>query len=115
MPTLLPTDADNNPIPAMRLKASGGAHTINASGTSARNAAAFQTDTQVVSLFATVPVFVRFGSSSVTASAADHYFPEGTYYDFATSGGEGGKGPRYSHVAVIAASAGGVVYISEKE
>lgn len=112
MTTLLPVDADNRTIPAMRLK-SGAAHTIAVSATSARNATAFNAETQVVSVFATVPVFVRFGTSTVSAATTDHYFPANTYYDFAIAGGE--KGPRFTHAAFVAASGTGTVYISEKE
>ncbi len=114
MPTLLPIDADSNPIPAMRLR-SGGAHTVSATGVSARNSVAFNAETKVVSLFATGAVYVRFGGASVTAANTDHYFPQGLYYDFAISGGESGKGPHNTHVAVLAAGSNCTVYISEKE
>lgn len=114
MPTLLPTDADNNPIPALRLK-SGAAHTIAATATSARNATAFNAATKVISLYVTAPVYVRFGDSTVTAASTDHYFPEGVYYDFAISSGSDGKGAHASHVAVLAVSSNASVYISEKE
>jgi hypothetical protein len=111
MPTLLPQDLDNNPIPALRLK-DGGAHTIAASGTSARNSTAIDSDTRVVSVYAEVPVYVAFGGASVTATSSDHYFPANTYYDFAIGGGRSGH---YTHVAVLAVSASGNVYVSEKE
>lgn len=111
MPTLMPRDQNNFPIPALRLK-SDGAHNIIASGTSARNSAAFDADTRVVSLYAEVPVYVAFGDSSVTASASDHYYPDGIYYDFAIGGDQTGQA---THIAVLAASASGAVYISEKE
>jgi hypothetical protein len=114
MPTLLPRDADNNPIPALRLRASGGAHTISATATTARNSTAFSSETKVVSLYATGPVYVRFGGASITATAGDHYYPQGVYYDFAISGG-GSKGPQNTHVAVLAAGAACTVYVSEKE
>lgn len=114
MTTLLPTDADNNPIPALRLK-SGGAHAIAATGTSARNTTAFAATTKIISLYATSPVYVRFGNGSVTASSTDHYFPEGVYYDFAVSSGGDGKGVTVTHIAVMAVSANASVYISEKE
>lgn len=114
MPTLLPTDDDNRAIPAMRLRAVGGAQSIAATATTTRNATAFAADTQVVSLYATVPVYVRFGSGSITATTSDHFFPDGLYYDFAIAGGDG-KGPHFSNVAVLAVSASGTVYISEKE
>ena len=111
MPTLLPQDADSNPIPALRLR-SGGAHAITASGTSARNATAFNADTRVVSVYATVPVYINFGNSSVTATNTSHYFPSGVYYDFAIGGGTVAQA---THLAVLQVSAGGSVYISEKE
>jgi len=114
MPTLLPKDDDNNVIPTLRLKATGGAHAIAASATSARNTTSFQADTRVVSLYATVPVYVRFGGSSVTATTTDHYFPQGVYYDFAVQGSDT-KGPHATNVAVLAVSTAGTVYVSEKE
>jgi hypothetical protein len=115
MTTLLPLDEDDNPIPAMRLKSTGGAHTISATATTARNATAFAATTKVVSVYATGAVYLRFGGSTVTAANTDHYFPEGTYYDFAIQGGKSGKGPHNTHLAVIAAGSNCTVYISEKE
>lgn len=114
MPTLLPKDADNNIIPALRLKGTGGAHTIAATATSARNSTAFDTDTRVVSVYATGAVYLRFGSSTVTATSSDHYYPNGVYYDFAVGGGDV-KGPRFTHLAVLRASTDCAVYVSEKE
>ena len=114
MPTLLPKDADNNIIPALRLRGTGGAHAIAASATTNRNATAFNADTRVVSVYATGPVYLRFGTGTVTASNADHYFPGGTYYDFAVGGGDT-KGPRFTNLAVLAADSGATVYVSEKE
>ncbi|PZQ46817.1 MAG: hypothetical protein DI551_04515 [Micavibrio aeruginosavorus] len=114
MPTLMPKDADSNVIPALRLKASGGAHAIAASAASARNATAFNADTQVLSVYATGPVYLRFGTSSVTAASTDHYYPDGIYYDFAIGCGDS-KGPRFTHLAVLAAGAACTVFVSEKE
>lgn len=113
MTTLLPKDADNNPIPALRLR-SGGAHVIAATNTSARNSVAFDEDTRVISIFTTGPVYLKFGGASVTATNTDHYFPNGIYYDFAISGGNS-KGPLHTHVAVLRADGDCSVYISEKE
>lgn len=111
MPTLMPTDDNNHPIPALRLKDSG-AHSIAATATSARNATAFGTDTQVISICPTVAVFVKCGPSSVTATASDHYIPAGLYYDIAI-GGDGQK--QTTHIAVLRAeTSDGIVYISEK-
>ncbi len=110
MPTILPTDENNNPIPALRLR-DGGAHKINATGVSSRNAVAFSSETRVISVYATAGVFIRFGASNVTATNTDHYFPAGVYYDIAI-GGEEAK--QYTHISVIRDMADGVLYISEK-
>lgn len=109
--TVQPIDSNNNAIPALRLK-NGGAHSISVSASSARNASAFDDHTKVISVYADVPVYIKMGDSSVSASTADHYFPEGVYYDFAI---EGNASVRHTHIAVLRASADGTVYISEKE
>lgn len=111
MTTRLPLDANNNPIPALRLKDSG-AHAVNATATSARNSTAFGADTRVVSIYATQDVYLKFGGSGVTAATTDHFFPAGTYYDFAIGGDGTGH---FTNLAVLRKSADGVVYISEKE
>ncbi len=113
MSTLLTTYDDNNPIPAMRLKP-GGAQSIAATASSARNATGFDTATRVVSVYATGAVYLRFGNASVTAANTDHYFPAGLYYDFSVRGGDT-KGAQHTHLAVLAAGSNCTVYISEKE
>ncbi len=111
MPTLMPTDDNNNPIPALRLK-DAAAHTIAATAISARNTTGFGADTQVISICPTVPVFVRCGNATVVATTADHYFPAGLYYDISI-GGDGAK--QTTHIAVLRAeTTDGTVYISEK-
>lgn len=109
--TVQPIDSNNNAIPALRLK-NGGAHSISVSASSARNASAFDDNTKVISIYADVPVYIKMGDSSVTATASDHYFPEGIYYDFAI---EGNASVRHTHIAVLRTSTDGTVYISEKE
>lgn len=111
MPTFLPKDADNNIIPAVRLKNSG-AHAISTSTVSARNSVAFDPDTRIISLYASEDVYVAFGDGSVTATTADHFFPKGVYYDFAIGGDKVGQ---YTHVAALQASTAGNLYVSEKE
>ncbi len=113
MTTLLPKDADNNTIPALRL-CDGGAHSIAVGTISTRNATAFNEGTKVVSLYSDVPVYINFGDNTVTASASDHYFPAGVYYDIALSGGAG-KGAHNDYIAVLRAEEDGTIYISEKE
>jgi hypothetical protein len=110
--TYLPRDDDNFPIPALRLKATGGAHAISATASTARNATAFDGETRVVSLYATDGVYVRFGDDTVTATTSDHYFPSGVYYDFAIGGGKTGQ---FTHIAALRANADCMLYVSEKE
>jgi hypothetical protein len=110
--TILPIDDNNNIIPALRLR-SGGAQAISATTSgSARNATALHADTRIVSLYASGNVYIAFGDASVTATASDHYFPTGVYYDFAVGGGKVGQ---YTHVAVRAADSDCTLYVSEKE
>lgn len=111
MTTLLPTDVNNNPIPAIRLK-DGSAHSIISSTTSARNSTAFHADTKVISFYTTEDVYIKCGDASVTATTSDHFFPKGVYYDMAITG-EGTA--QYTHIAVLQVNTSGTVYISEKE
>lgn len=113
MTTLLPKDADNNTIPALRL-ADGGAHAVSVTVTATTNATAFSEDTKIVSLYATVPVYLKLGDAGVTATTSDHYFPANTYYDIAITGGTG-KGPHNAYISVLRVSDDGTLYISEKE
>lgn len=113
MTTLLPKDADNNIIPALRLR-DGGAHTLSATASAARNSTAFDEDTKIISLYATVPLYLKFGDNAVTATSADHYFPAGVYYDIALSGGNG-KGAHHAYLSVLRTDEDGTLYISEKE
>ena len=110
MPTILPTDENNNPIPALRFR-DGGAHKITVTGVSARNTTAFDSRTRIISLYATGPVYVRLGGASVTATATDHYFPGSIYYDIAIGGEEAAQ---TTHIAVIKADTDCTLYISEK-
>ncbi len=113
MTTLLPKDADNNTIPALRMR-DNGAHNLAVSGTAARNTTAFSDETKVISLYATAPTYVAFGDNSVTATTSDHYFPAGVYYDVAITGGSG-KGPHNAYISALSADGNGELYISEKE
>ena len=92
MPTFLPKDIDGAAVPALGFKP-GGAHSI------------------AFSLYATAPVYLAFGDSSVTAGTADHYFPSGLYYDVAVAAEKRGG---FTHVAALRAETDGTLYISEK-
>ena len=108
----MPTDANDNPIPALALR-NGGSHTIAVTATSAKNTNPFPSTTKVVSVYATVDVFIEFGNSSITASPADHFFPAGLYYDFAINQDEEST---VTNIAVVrAGTTDGTVYLSEKE
>jgi len=113
MTTLLPKDADNNIIPALRL-AEGKAHQITSSGTAITNSNAFDENTKIISLFATEAVFIKFGDVGVTATNTDHFFPAGVYYDVAISGGAG-KAAHTPYVSVLSVSADATLFISEKQ
>lgn len=113
MTTLLPKDADNNIIPALRLR-DNGAHSIAITNSSARNSAAFDDDSKVISLYATTPAYIAFGDDTVVATTSDHYFPAGVYYDIAISGGSN-KGAQNLYVAALRTDTNGTLYISEKE
>lgn len=109
--TTLPSDAFGNPIPALSLK-DGGAHNIVVSASSARNAVPFSSSTKVISVFATVDVRIKFGGSTVTATAADHFFPANIYYDFAINADP--QNP-ITNIAVLRdGTTDGKVYLSEK-
>ena len=108
--TLLPTDTNNNPIPVLRMRP-GLAQTIAVTSTSARNATALDAATRVIGLYATVPMFVRLGNSSVTATTSDHYLPADTYMDISVAGS---NTQSYTHIAAIRASSDGTLYVSEK-
>jgi len=113
MTTLLPKDADNNIIPALRLK-DNGAHNIVGGATAQRNLVAFDENTKIISIFATEAIYIKFGESDVIATTNDHYFPAGVYYDVAISGG-GGKGAQHQYISILQVSSTGNVFISEKE
>jgi hypothetical protein len=108
--TLLPTDTNNNPIPVMRLRP-GFAQSIAVTASSARNTTAFDSLTRVIGVYATVPMFVRLGNSSVTATVTDHYLPADTYMDIAIAGS---ATQSYTNIAAIRAVSDGILYVSEK-
>lgn len=100
MTTLLPQDQNNNPIPALRMK-SGGAHNITVSASSTRNAAPFDAETRVVSLYTDTPAYITFGDASITATTNDHFFPANTYYDVAIGGGHSAHILQYYKPAAV--------------
>lgn len=108
--TLLPTDTNNNPIPVLRPRP-GYAQSVAVTATSARNATAFDAITRVIGIYSTVPIFVRLGNSSVTATTSDHYLPADTYMDISIASS---SVQSYAYIAAIRSSSDGTLYISEK-
>lgn len=111
MTTLMPTDSNDNAIPALRLK-DNGAHAITIGASTTRNITAFNATTKIVSLYADVPTYIACGGASVTATTSDHYFPAGVYYDIAIGGD---NTAHYTHIATLQVGSGGTLYVSEKE
>ena len=104
-----PKDDNNNPIPILPLKASGG-QKVTIGAASARSTAV---STQAVTLHANCNCFVEIGDSTVTASAStSHYLPELQTYDVATGILFGTVDTK--HIAVIRDTADGVLFISER-
>ena len=105
-----PKDDNNNPIPILPLKASGG-QKVSIAAASARSTAV---TTQAVTLHATANCFVEIGDSTVDASiTTSHYLPELQTYDVSTSILFGTSDTR--HIAVIRADAqNGTLFISER-
>lgn len=111
--TYLPLDQDGQVIPAMRLR-SDKSHAINISSTAARNVTGFDSETRVVSVFSTVPVYLAFGeNASVVAQTGDHFYPANVYYDMAVGGDKTGQFKYLSAIAVNASDTG-TLFISEK-
>lgn len=108
--TQMPTDTLGNPIPALGY-VDGGAKTVALTVTSARNSTAISASTRVITLYATVACYLRFGDSTVTANNTDHFFPSGTYYDVAI-----GPDTKDRYVAAIRdGTTDGTLYISERQ
>ncbi len=110
MTTILPTDENNMPIPALRLR-DGGAHKITVTATSARNAIAFDAGTRIITLYTSVAMYVRQGGPGVVATTSDHYIPAGTSCDIAIGGEEAAFS---SFIAALRVDTDGILYISER-
>jgi hypothetical protein len=107
--SMLARDADGNAIPALQPYGNK-AHQVAAGAASARNATAFSAEVACVEIYATEPVFLRFGDGTVVATTSDHYLPKGVSRVYSLGGG---KIARATHLAAIRAGADATVYISE--
>lgn len=106
--TSLPRDADGAPIQVAGL---GAAHKITVTAASARNATAFSEG--ILTLYATIGMFIKPGGASVAATNADHYLPPGIPTDISIGGS---KNASLTHLAAIRdGGADGILYISERK
>ena len=104
-----PKDENNNAIPILPLKASGG-QKVTIAAASARSTAV---TTQAITLHANCNCYVEIGDSTVIASTStSHYLPELQTYDIATGIAFGAADTR--HVAVVRDTADGILFISER-
>lgn len=110
MTTVLPRDADDNAIQALK-PLDGGAHHVAYTGTAARNTTAFDSKTRVIIITASSDCYYKLGGSGVTATSADHFLPGGSIFYLAVGGGKGTE--QSSHISVIQSSDAGTLHISE--
>lgn len=118
----MPVDDNGNPVPCITLK-EGGAHKILnvSSSAAAKNTVPFQDDTVVISLYADNPVYIKFldGPNDTPATADDHYYPAGVYYNFHLGGrvgasyAAGTNTPNKKYISILAVSSTANVYVSE--
>lgn len=107
-----PRDDGNDPIPVLGFRANG-AQELEILASSVRSTA-FSDSTRVISLYSTSDCKFEIGDSDVTANlASSHFLPSGVYIDVSL-GFENIASQNYKYVSVIG-SAGGTLYISERE
>lgn len=104
--TSMQKDGDGYPIPALRLR-DDNAHSITVTSASARNTTAFESDTRVISVYATEDMYVRVGGSDVEATDQHHFIPKFIYLDVAIREED-------THIAAIRSTVDGVLKVSEK-
>ena len=87
----------------------GQTHAISFTGTSARNATAFNTSTRVLSaMVADQNCYIQAGDSTVVATTASTYLASGAVYTF-------GIDSNITHIAVIQVTAGGTLRFFESK
>ena len=111
MNTTLPIDSNSNPIPVLSILPDGG-QKVAVTAASARNATNFQTETRVVSLYATEDMYIQFGNATVTSNVNTAFFlAKGVYKDFAVNDRDELK---FLRVAAIRATVDGTLYVHER-
>lgn len=85
-----------------------GASKINYSTTVATTVS-IPADVQVYTITPTTDCYIEFADVSTPATSSSHYFIGGLPYDIAI-----GSNPRVNYISIIAASAAGTLFISER-
>lgn len=112
----LPRDQHQKVIQVMGL-ADAGAHVLtSAAGEVQKNATAFDATTNVITVYFTAAVYIKFGfDNTVVAAATDHYIPAGLRVPIALGTGDQND-TNYSYMSmlpvVVAATKG---YVSENQ
>lgn len=113
MPSLMPKDAAGETIPVLGFMPGAGAHSVSVTASSARNSVAFDADTRVVTIYATVGCHIEQGAAAVVSTTSRHFIPAGAYLDIDVGGG-GQPGHRYIAVIKASGESDGMLYISER-
>lgn len=112
--TTMPRDAAGSFVQVLRLLA-GGAHAVAIGAGSLRNVTAFDANTRVVEIYATVDCRIRQGDGTVTAVGTDSFLPAKTGRLYSLGGDQQTQA---THIAVIqdpTAATAGTLDISEME
>jgi hypothetical protein len=117
----MPLDDNSQAVPCITLR-DGKAHKItSATSAAAKNTTPFDEETVVISIYATSAVWIKFLNSpdDEPATANDHYYPAGVYYNFHLGGQVGDayadQRPNKKYISVLGVDGTGTVYISECE
>lgn len=101
-------DDGGSTIPLLGYKFAGASTVVY--NTSTANTISFPTNVKVITITPTTNCFIEFSSSNANATTSSHYFIGGLPYDVAL-GGE----PADTSLSAIAATANGVLYVSERK
>lgn len=112
MTSILPEDANGNPIPALRLKANAAHQITTNAASSTRNTAPLSADTDIISIYATEACYINIGNNTVEATINSHYVPAGVYIDLALGPNDQSQN---AYISALSAGGNGILYISEKE
>ena len=108
-----PRDDGNDPIPVLGLRPNAG-HQVPFSSDS-NTSPAISSSIRVVTLYSTQDCFIETGGASVEANTSNsHFLPASLPYDISL-GAETDATNNDKYIAVIQATSGGTLYISERD